>query len=134
MLERASGLDWKPASVPPVLCRVLLVPPNGNNWSEYPNVSNQVDGLIYGCEWFKVSDFIEALLAAMVKHDRTSHSRHAGQFVEAINEFFIEEGIGCQLVDGHIVTRGTEAFEAVVTQATAGSGLAGRALSRNGFS
>ena len=35
-----------------------------------------------------------------------------------LNEFFIDEGIGWQLVDGKIVTRGTEAFESVVTEAT----------------
>ena len=42
----------------------------------------------------------------------------ATEFAQALNDFFIEEGIGWQLVDGHIVTRGTEAFEAVVTEAT----------------
>lgn len=40
--------------------------------------------------------------------------------MEALHEFFIEEGIGWQLVNGQIVTRGTEAFETVVTEATSG--------------
>jgi hypothetical protein len=40
------------------------------------------------------------------------------QFAEAINSFFEEEGIGWQLVNGQITTRGTEAFEAVVSEAT----------------
>src|ERR1039457_826258 len=119
VLETASELDWTPASVRPVLCRVLRVPPDGNNWSEYPNISHEVDGLMYGCDWFKVYDIIEALHAAMAKDDRSTRSKNAPQFAEALNEFFIEEGIGWQLVDGHIVTRGTEAFEAVVTEATA---------------
>ena len=39
-------------------------------------------------------------------------------FANEINEFFIEEGIGWQLVNGQIITRGTEAFETVVTEAT----------------
>jgi hypothetical protein len=64
VLETASELDWTPASVRPVLCRVLRVPPDGNNWSEYPNISHEVDGLMYGCDWFKVYDIIEALHAA----------------------------------------------------------------------
>ena len=118
VLETASELDWTPASVRPVLCRVLRVPPDANNWSEYPNISGEVDGLMYGCEWFKVYDIIEALYAAMAKHDGTTMSRSAHQFAEALNEFLIEEGIGWQLVNGHIVTRGTEAFEAMVTEAT----------------
>ena len=38
-------------------------------------------------------------------------------FTNEINSFFIDEGIGWQLVDGKIVTRGTEAFETMVTEA-----------------
>jgi hypothetical protein len=47
VLETASELDWTPASVRPVLCRVLRVPPDAGNWSEYPNISNEVDKLMY---------------------------------------------------------------------------------------
>jgi len=47
----------------------------------------------------------------------SKRNRYTGA-ATAINSFFIEEGIGWQLVDGQIVTRGTEAFEAVVTEAT----------------
>lgn len=39
---------------------------------------------------------------------------NAEKFAATVNDFFVEEGIGWQLV-----TRGTEAFEAVVTTATA---------------
>ena len=34
-----------------------------------------------------------------------------------MNDFFAEEGIGWQLVDGQILTRGPEAFEMLVTEA-----------------
>ena len=40
-------------------------------------------------------------------------------FADAINEFFVEEGIGWQLTFGQILTRGPEAFETIVTEATA---------------
>ena len=42
-----------------------------------------------------------------------------------MNTFFVEEGIGWQLVNGQIVTRGTEAFESVVKDA-------GKALKKSG--
>jgi hypothetical protein len=38
-------------------------------------------------------------------------------FTEALNDFFIRKGIGWQLVDGAIVTRGAEAFEETVKAA-----------------
>jgi AbiJ N-terminal domain 4 len=116
-LETAVELGWGPYSLRDILCRVLRVPPDPSNWSEYPNVWGEVQGLMYGCDWFKIYDIIEALHASMVKNDRNALSKHAPQFAEALNEFFIDEGIGWQLVNGQIVTRGTEAFEGVVTQA-----------------
>ena len=118
MLETAVELGWGPSSLRDIVCRVLHTPPDAGNWSEYPNVWGEVEGLVYRCDWFKVYDIIEALHARMVKSDRSTRGKDAPQFAEALNEFFIEEGIGWQLVDGHIVTRGTEAFEAVVTQTT----------------
>ena len=119
MLETVVELGWGPSSLRDVVCRVLRTPPDAGNWSEYPNIWGEVEGLVYRCDWFRVYDIIEAIHARMVKNDRNNHSKDAPQFAEALNEFFIEEGIGWQLVDGHIVTRGTEAFQAVVTDATA---------------
>jgi hypothetical protein len=119
VLQTAVELGWGPSSLRRILCRVLRVPPDAGNWSEYPNIWDEVQSLMYRCDWFRVYDFIEALYAWLAKNDFEQGKTDAPQFAEALNEFFIEEGIGWQLVDGHIVTRGTEAFEAVVTEATA---------------
>jgi len=118
-LETAVELGWGPSPLRDIVCRVLRTPPDPSNWSEYPNVWGEVEGLVYRCDWFKVYDIIEAIHARMVKNDRNNRAKDAPQFAEALNEFFVEQGIGWQLVDGHIVTRGTEAFESVVTEATA---------------
>ncbi len=55
---------------------------------------------------------------AITKKTAPRFANTASKFAEGVNEFFIEEGIGWQFVCGQIVTRGTEAFEAVVTEAT----------------
>jgi hypothetical protein len=68
---------------------------------------------VYGCEWFKVYDFIERIW----KHLKLYGGFRA--FEEAINDFFVEKGIGWQLVKGEIITRGTEAFEATIKTARA---------------
>lgn len=60
---------------------------------------------------------IEALHAHFVEGDHDRRSNDAMRFAEAINQFFIEEGIGWQLSNGEIVTRGSEAFEAAVQTA-----------------
>jgi hypothetical protein len=119
VLQTAIDLGWAPSSLRTILCRVLRVPPDSGNWSEYPNVWGAVEGLMYRCEWYKVYDVIEAMYARFSKHDSENRQQDAPQFAEAVNPLFLEEGIGWQLVNGQIVTRGTEAFESVVTEATA---------------
>src|SRR5882724_8057925 len=100
VLRMAVDLGFRPSSLRSVLCRVLRVSPDAGNWSEYPNIWEEVQWLMNRCDWFKVYDIIEALHARFAETE-------AAQFAEELNEFFIEEGIGWQLVNGQIVTRGT---------------------------
>ena len=39
-----------------VMCKVLLVQPDVNNWSEYPNIRDEVIYLIGDAPWYKVYD------------------------------------------------------------------------------
>jgi len=117
ILETAHDLGWGPSSMRDVLCRVLHTPPDPSNWSEYPNIEGEGQTLMYGTDWYKVYDAIEHLHARMLKGDERNGTNNAEKFTEELNEFFTEEGIGWQLVDGEIVTRGTEAFEAIVSDA-----------------
>jgi AbiJ N-terminal domain 4 len=132
VLQTGKDLGWGPASLRPIVCRVLRVSPDPSNWTEYPNVEDEVNTLVSECEWFKVYDIIEALYAAMAKQDTITRktaprfAHNASKFAEEVNDFFIEEGIGWQLVDGRIITRGTEAFEVVVSEAAGALQASGR--------
>jgi len=117
ILEAARELEWGPSSLRDIVCRVLRVRPDPGNWSEYPNVWGEVQDLVYNADWFKVYDIIEAIHAAMLRHDREHRTDEAQKFTSEINSYFVDEGIGWQLVDGQVVTRGTEAFESVVAGA-----------------
>ena len=110
VLETPRNLGWLPTALRAVICRVLRVRPNANNWSD-PNVWSEIQNLVYRCEWFKVYDIIEALYEEFDSYER------GYEFEEEINAFFVEEGIGWQLSNGQIVTRGQEAFETVVNEA-----------------
>ena len=70
-----------------------------------------MQALITECDWFKVYDFIEAIAVQF------RSARYDNRFADAMNEFFVEEGIGWQLIVGQILTRGPEAFETMVTEA-----------------
>src|SRR5579862_2585690 len=118
VLDAARQLGYGPPALRTIVCRVLRTRPDPSNWSEYPNVWDEVQYLMCGCDWFKVYDIIEELQSNFAQSDQYRGEQNAALFSEAINGFFIEEGIGWQLVNGQIVTRGTEAFESIVRGAT----------------
>ncbi len=100
-------------------CRALRTFPDPSNWSEVPNVRDEVVGLLQGCEWYRVYDMIEAAHRYLVP------GGHAEAFTTRINELLDEEGIGWQLIEGRIVTRGPREFEHAVAHAVAAAGDAG---------
>jgi hypothetical protein len=53
-IARTAGM--RPSSIRAIMCQVLLLPPDRNNWSEYPNVWGEVLELLANCQWFKVYD------------------------------------------------------------------------------
>lgn len=57
----------------------------------------------------------------------------AQQFRDTLNEFFVDEGIGWQMIEGEIVTRGTEAFESNVHGAVDALDSGGRVTARDEF-
>ena len=92
------------------VCRVLRVRPDPSHYSEYPNVSDEVNDLISECAWFKVYDIAEAL-----HPDRASRSSIWAELLEdKVNDSYLEEGIGGTMTDGEITCRGSGTF----TQAT----------------
>ena len=117
-VERGFG----PKQLRKVICRVLRERPDPENWTDYPNVWDEVQWHMYNCEWFRVYDIIEALYAVLQQSDDETAAGFAGE----INTCFVEEGIGWQLVDGQVLTRGTEAFESVVKTATEALGDSSR--------
>ena len=104
-----------PTTLRGMVCQALKRQPDRNNWSDFPNVDNEVEDLLQGCKWFKVYDIIERLhdYLAENRYDRDVYSH----FVTELNDYFVEFGIGWKLVDGRLETRGPESFEVVVKSA-----------------
>jgi hypothetical protein len=108
---RSAGLA--PSSIRDIACRILLEPPDRNNWSEYPNIWEEVLWMLRNCEWYKVYDIAEAIWRSF--EYRPDEQR---MFEDEINRCFREKGIGWELKrpDG-IVYRGSETFAAVTREA-----------------
>ena len=82
------------------------------------------------CEWFQLYDIVEDLFALLMFHDaelaEPDEAPRAYSFLNAINDYFRYAGIGWQLVDGQVVTRGDDAFENTVQTAVSTLAESGR--------
>lgn len=95
------------------ICEVLRVPPDPSNWSDYPNVWEEVKSLIEDCPWFKVYDIAESLCAAL----GNDFPERSEAFQHRLTQYFVENGIGWQITEGRIVYRGAEAFSVATREA-----------------
>ena len=95
------------------VCTALRRFPDPGNWSEVPNVRDEVFELVRSCEWYHVYDIAEGLYRYL------SEQRRGEEFAQRLNALFQLEGIGWQMVGGQIVTRGAEEFEHAVSAAVA---------------
>lgn len=130
-----AGLD--PSALREMLCELLLESPDPSNWSEFPNVDNEVRGLISQAEWFRVYDFIEMICEQLVKPGGMPgfgmHQDKLDEFARKLNDAFRRKGVGWQLLEGQIEIRGEESFEksvrtAIVVTAETGRSVAQREL------
>jgi hypothetical protein len=116
--EDDCGLN--PSDLRQIICRILKESPNPNNWSDYPNVDNEIRELIARCKWYKVYDIIEKLYLSLYENEKRQYKiaiKKADTFQNEINDYFLEKGIGWKLVDGQIEMRGTEPFEKIMKSA-----------------
>ncbi|ANI88270.1 hypothetical protein A9P82_02490 [Arachidicoccus ginsenosidimutans] len=101
-------LNKQPSDLRAITTRVLKIPPDTNNWSQYPNIYNEVKEHLDSCDWYSVYDIIEAIIQKLDSHEKE-------EFTNEINEYFIINGIGWKIVDEQIETRGDEVFETAIT-------------------
>ena len=109
LVARAAGMS--PSQMRDAICDALLVAPDPDNWSEYPNVWDEVGRLMNDAPWYRVYDIVEVLYAELASTHQWNTSHHAaGQFQKRLNGFLAEKGIGWELRDGQITHRGSEVF------------------------
>lgn len=105
-----------------IICEVLLRLATAGDWPP-DAIEYEIRKLIEGCEWYRVYDIAERLYA---------HAHHRAQeFEDLLNKYFREHGIGWQMVEGKILTRGQESFEMAVRAAITTLDAAGRNTASN---
>lgn len=103
-------LSFRPSAIRSVVCKELREVPDSSNWSEYPNIWDEAQRLVYRCEWYQFFDIVEAFSQAY----RLQPGGHA--YEGSINRLFEEERIGWTLANGQLVVRGEEPLEQVLRE------------------
>lgn len=133
IIQFAYDAGQRPSDLREMLCRLLLESPDPSNWSEFPNVDNEVRSLLSQAEWFRVYDLIEMLCERLRAPDGVHgyglNEEKMDEFASKVNDAFRRKGVGWQLVDGHIEIRGEESFEKSVRTAIKVTGETGRTVS-----
>jgi hypothetical protein len=114
IVDLAYECGMRPSTLRTIVCRALRKRPDKNNWSERPNIDQEVRELVDDCDWFRVYDAIEAISHHM-HEDPVSFEPE--RFDQELNDYFAENGIGWQIVQGGVEMRGSEAFERTVRAA-----------------
>src|SRR5690606_136394 len=55
-------LGKDPSDLRAITTRILKIPPDRNNWSEYPNIDYEVQNHLETCEWYLVYDILESII------------------------------------------------------------------------
>ena len=106
--EVLSDLGYKmPSDQRTILCKALRQIPDRHNWSEYPNIEDEVLRLIVSEPWYRFFDAIERVPKFLSEAEVPNYH-------EMMNGLFAEERIGYRFESGAIVRQGTEEFDTAV--------------------
>jgi len=134
IIRAAYEADLRPSDLRDLLCDILMETPDSNNWSEFPNVDNEVHALLQQAEWFQVYDLVEMAASVLQKRSGCCHltsDAPLSLFAQKLNEIFRRKGVGWQLIEGQLQIRGPESFEETVREATALLESTGREVARH---
>ena len=117
LVDLAYECGMHPNSMRTLVCRILRKRPDPNNWSEFPNVDQEVRCLVDDCDWYYVYDIAEAIAQEM---EGTPSFHKPEKFSNELNAYFITNGIGWKLVDTLIEAREPESLESTIAAALTG--------------
>ena len=93
-----------------ILCGALRTPPDQYNWSDYPNVDQELVDLVALGPWYRFFDALERI-PLFLREDETE------TYYEAMNALFADERIAYRFDSGSLVRLGTDEFHNAVALA-----------------
>jgi hypothetical protein len=110
VLQLATDNGLRPSALREIACSILFVRPDRGNWSDYPNIWDEVERILEDAPWFRVYDIAEAIYQ-QVPYDKRQN------YADGLNRYFRQAGIGWQMTPDGIVYRGDQTYAAAVQNA-----------------
>lgn len=110
----------KPSGLRRIVCDVLFEAPNKNNWSETPNIDEEVRGLLQDAAWYDVYDVVEKVCSALNPSPHPlfpTTTQACREFEAELNRLFRRRGIGWQIRDHRVEYRGDEGVAVALEEA-----------------
>lgn len=116
-----------PSKLRDLICQRLITEPDPGNWSDYPNVWDEVKRLVQDCIWYKVYDIAEDIYRAI----NISEGHPLAQDYETdVNEILASEAMAWKMESGQIVRVGLEVVTVEVGMASEALGEAEQMTAR----
>ena len=93
-----------------IICSALRTPPDSLNWSDYPNVDDEVVSLVMSKLWYRFFDGLERI-PLFLDEDEVE------DYFERMNALFADERVGYRFESGKLIRVGTEEFHGAVEAA-----------------
>jgi hypothetical protein len=110
VLQLATDNGLRPSVLRDIACGILFVSPDRGNWSDYPNIWNEVQIMVEDAPWFRVYDIAEAI------YQRVPFDRQQ-DYADGLNRYFRQTGVGWQMMPQGIMYRGDQTYAAAVQSA-----------------
>lgn len=120
IIELAYRAQLLPSTLRKIVCNVTFETPDPNNWSERPNVDEEVRRLLLDAAWYDVYDVIERICDALNVNQHPmffSPSQACRQFESEVNRLFMRRGVGWQLKNARIEYRADPGVATALAQA-----------------
>ena len=112
-LGRRVGLTY--GKIVDAMHAVFLKSPEGNRSDS--DLIREAEGLIHSADWPKIYDFAEYIYTRLQNQYTQDAISCQERYENLLNTFFLEHGIGWQMLDGKIRLRGPHPHESTVAQA-----------------
>ena len=100
----------RPSEQRRVLCAALRISPDLGNWTDYPNVDNEIIDLLTTTSLYKFFDALERIPLYL-------HAHNVAIYFEKMNALLADEMVGYRFESGRLVRVGTAEFQTAVVAA-----------------